>query len=295
MPTELIRYVSRNNPEQVDLGIVIVNWNVKDLLAKNLDALRVSEGPFSARIIVVDNASSDGSKELFQDGLDFVYVYNDKNLGFAKGVNQGIAKANARHVLLLNPDMKVQPDALAKTISYLDAHPDVGVLGGRLTSMDGATYPSVRRLPDVWSQTATMLQLPKLFPKILDRYMATDFDYTKEQEAPSVRGSYFAISNAALRKLGGLDERYFIWFEEVDYCHQALRSGFKVMYAPDIVASDFVGRSFAQRKLFWKQKQFTKSMSQYFWKWQPGWRAALISVIRPFPVVAAWIHDHIKS
>jgi len=266
---------------------------VKDLLLQNLEAMRKSTGNISARVIVVDNASNDGSVEAIQGSADVLVIANTANLGFAKAVNQGIAKANARHVVLLNPDMKVSPDALTKTVAYLDAHPDIGVLGGKLLKADGSVLPSVRRLPDVWSQTATLLKLPHLFPKMLDQYMYSDFNYTKEQEAPSIRGSYFAMSNKALEKLGGLDERFFIWFEEVDYCVQASKAGLKIMYVPSITSQDFVGKSFAQRKRYWKQVQFSRSMSQFFWKWHAGWQAMLISLIRPLPIAAAWLADQL--
>lgn len=276
---------------RVDLAVVSVSWNVKDLLLENLKTIRESLGNITIRLIVVDNASSDGTVEVLQAQKDVICIANTANLGFAKAVNQGIAKGNARHVLLLNPDMRVEPTALADTVAYLDTHPEVGVLGGQLLDVQGKTYPSVRRFPDIWSQLAILLKLPHLLPSSIDRYMYTDFDYTKEQEAPSVRGSYFAMSQNALAKLGGLDELYFIWFEEVDYCMQVWKAGLKIVYVPTIRAFDLVGRSFAQRKRFWKQKQFSLSMSQYFWKWHPGWRAALISVLRPIPMAVAWIAD----
>lgn len=289
-----IRIVHRGSLDTADLAVVIVSWNVKDLLLQNLAAIRQSVGSVSIRTIVVDNASKDGSAEALKDVQDIELVANSSNLGFAKAVNQGIKIGNARYVLLLNPDMKVSPDAFAKTVAYLDAHPDVGVLGGKLLNADGSVVPSVRRLPDVWSQMAILLKLPHVFPHILDRYLFTDFDYSKEQDAPSVRGSYFTISKNALAKLGGLDERYFIWFEEVDYCAQVLKAGMKVVYVPSIVTQDFIGRSFAQRKRYWKQVQFSKSMAQYFSKWQPGIAAALIWTIRPLPIAAAWVADKLS-
>src|SRR3989344_1013282 len=192
-----VQFAPKDSSNPVDLAVIIVSWNVKDLLLQNLEGMRKSVGNASVRVIVVDNASKDGSVEAIKDASDVIVIANSSNLGFAKAVNQGIAKANARHVLLLNPDMKVSTDALSKTVAYLDAHPDVGVLGGKLLNADGSVMPSVRRLPDVGSQVATLLNLPHLFPKMLNRYMYTDFNYSKEQEAPSVRGSYFAMSQNA--------------------------------------------------------------------------------------------------
>jgi len=292
-PETRIKLIGRDSQDTADLAVVIVSWNVKEMLLQNIEAIRRSVGPISVRVIVVDNASKDGSAEALKDAQDVVVIANPDNRGFSKAVNQGIAVAKSRHVLLLNPDMQVSADAFAKTVVYLDTHQDVGLLGAKLLTSEGAIVPHVRRLPDVWSQLAVLFKLPHLFPHVLNRYLFVDFDYTKEQEAPSIRGSYFAMSQHALAKLGGLDERYFIWFEEVDYCTQVQNAGMKIMYVPSITAQDFIGRSFAQRKRYWKQVQFSKSMAQYFSKWQPsvGW---LFWLIRPLPIAVAWVADKLS-
>lgn len=290
-----MRFILPGESDQADLGIVIVSWNVKDLLIKNLEAIWQSIGERSLRVIVVDNASKDGTIEALNTWKEKVIVIaNQENLGFAKAVNQGIRAANARHILLLNPDMKVMNDALEKTVSYLETHPEVGVMGGHLLNEDGSTMPSVRRFPTIGSQLAVLLKIAKLFPGLLNHHYAKDFDYEKEQNAEQVRGSYFAISNRALNQLPGLDERYFIWFEEVDYCKQITELGMKVRYVPNIQAQDFVGRSFAQRKRFWKEKQFSKSMMQYFQKWH-SWQGMIIKLIRPLPIAAAWMMDKLDK
>lgn len=288
-----VQFALRDSLEVVDIAVIIVSWNVKELLLKNLESLKESTGDCLSRIIVIDNASTDGTCDAICDSSEVTMISNVENVGFARAVNQGIAKANARHILLLNPDMSVSSDALSKTVEYLDTHSDVGVLGAKLLNADGSVLHSVRRLPDVWSQLAILLKIPHLIPSVISRYLYSDFDYKQEQDVPSVRGSYFAISNVALEKIGGLDERYFIWFEEVDYCAQTLKSGLHVRYVPTIIAQDFVGKSFAQRKRFWKQRQFTKSMTQYFWKWHAGWQAIAISCIRLIPVSVAWIADRV--
>ena len=290
--TTTIQWLQPSDTAAADLAVVIVNWNVKELLAKNVESVLQSLGTSRVRLIVVDNGSSDGSVEMLRARFPQVMVIaNTQNLGFAKAVNQGIAADHARHVLLLNPDMQVTPDAFQRTIDELDADSTIGVLGGKLSSADGSAMPSVRRLPDIWSQLLILLKVQHFFPNVNKRYMYTDFDYSKLQDAPSVRGSYFAMSHTALEKLGGLDERYFIWFEEVDYCAQVLKAGLRIVFDPAIRAQDLVGRSFAQRKRLWKQKQFSRSMQQYFAKWHPGWQAWLISFCRPFVIAGAWLLD----
>ncbi|MFH1620667.1 MAG: glycosyltransferase family 2 protein [Patescibacteria group bacterium] len=291
-PENNVNFAKLRNGDKVDIGIIVVSWNVKDILVKNLSALYESRGNVTSRIIVVDNASNDGTAEEVKAKFpDVTLIVNHENAGFAKAVNQGLEVASSKHVLLLNPDMLVQNDSLQKTIEYLDAHDEVGILGAWLIKPDGSTLRSIRRFPDLVSQIVILLKLSKIFPSLPDNYSWNDFDYAEEKQVPSIRGSYFAISENGLKKIPRLDERYFIWFEEVDYCRSMAESGLKTMYVPSIKAMDLFGQSFRQRALYWKQKNFTRSMEKYFWKWKPGVGAALISCLRPFVVFAAWIHD----
>lgn len=256
---------------QKDLAIVIVSWNVKDVVLANLRSVFLSSPMPSLDVILVDNASQDGTVEAVKAAFPEVQVIaNTENLGFAKACNQGLALSSARHKLLLNPDMRVEPDAFANTISYLDAHPEVAVLGARLVGEDGKVMHHMRRFPTVLDQTLIALKLKKLFPRVMNRYMGTDLDAEQEQRADSVRGAYFAISQIALEKIGVLDERYYIWFEEVDYCKRVQKAGMKVMYVPSVHAHDLVGKSFAQRDVRWKQTQFRNSMIKYFDRWHAG-------------------------
>ncbi len=267
---------------------------MKALLLESLRALFASEGSISAEVIVIDNASQDGTVEAIHTQFPQVRVIaNHRNVGFARANMQGMLAMRARHCLLLNPDMRVENDAVSKTVSYLDAHTDVAVLGARLSKPDGQGIPSVRRFPTLGSQLAILFKLPRFIPSFTRHYLATDMDYALEQEVDSVRGSFFAIHRRALDALGGLDTRYFIWFEEVDYCKRAVSQGWKVMYVPTIRAVDYIGQSFAKRATYWKQRQFTKSMAQYFFAWHPWWQGMVIAILRTIPVAAAWITDHV--
>ncbi|HVM91095.1 MAG TPA: glycosyltransferase family 2 protein [Verrucomicrobiae bacterium] len=267
---------------QKDLAVVIVSWNVKDAVLDNLRSLFVSDPMPALDVVVVDNASHDGTVETVRRAFPQVRVIaNEENFGFAKACNQGIAASHARHVLLLNPDMRVEPDALAKLVSYLDTHPKAGVVSGKLLDEKGKPMHHMRRFPTVWTQLLIVLKLAKFFPALLDRYHGKDLDLEKEQEVDTVRGSFFAMNRTALDLVGLLDERFYIWFEEVDYCKRVHLHNLRVMYVPSIVAHDLVGRSFKQRKLTWRQAQFLKSMAAYFEKWHPGWRVWLIQFAVP--------------
>lgn len=276
---------------QKDLAVIIVSWNVRDVLLKNIDSLRQSQG-VNLEVIVVDNASIDGTVEVVRTTYPEVTVIaNTENHGFSKACNQGIDASNARHILLLNPDMLVESDALAKTVAYLDAHPDVAVVSGKLLNKHGKPMHHMRRFPTIGDQLVVMLKLSRFFPKLLHRYHAIDLDPNVEQAVDTVRGSFFAINRIALDTIGKLDERYYIWFEEVDYCKRVHSHKMKVMYVPTIVAHDLVGQSFKQKHLFWKQSHFLRSMLSYFEKWHPGWRVWVIRSARPMVLIAAKLAD----
>lgn len=276
---------------QKDLAVIIVSWNVREILQKNIDTLRQTQG-VDIEIIVVDNHSKDGTVDALRASYPEVLVIaNEKNLGFSKACNQGIEASNARHVLLLNPDMLVEADALAKTVAYLDAHPKVAVVSGKLLNKHGKPMHHFRRFPTIADQLVVMFKLSRLFPKLLHRYHAIDLDPNKEQVVDSVRGSYFAINRTALDTIGMLDERYYIWFEEVDYCKRVHSHKMEVVYVPSIVAQDLVGQSFKQKHFFWKQSHFLRSMLSYFEKWHPGWRVWVIRLARPTILIAAKVAD----
>jgi len=278
---------------QKDLAIIIVGWNVKDLLLRNLDSIYKNQG-LSMEIIVVDNASHDGTVDALRYSFPGVTVIaNTENKGFAKACNQGIERAHARHVLLLNPDMVIEPDALEKTVAYLDAHPETAVVSGMLLNRHNKPMHHFRRFPTIVDQLIVMFKFGKIFPRLLDRYHAKDLDPHTEQAVETVRGSFFAINRTALDVIGALDERFFIWFEEVDYCKRAHIHKMNVMYVPSIVAHDHVGESFKQRHLVWKQTYFLRSMLAYFEKWHPGWRVWVIRLARPTVMLAARVADFV--
>ncbi len=251
-----------------NLAVIIVSWNVKDAVLANLRSVFASSPMPELDVILVDNASADGTVEAVRSEFPQVRIIaNKENLGFAKACNQGIDASGARHKLLLNPDMRVEPDALSKTVTYLDTHPDVAVLGPKLIGKDGKVMHHMRRFPSWSDQMVVVFKLQRIFPRIISRYMGEDLDVEKEQAVDTLRGSYFAINKTALEKIGKLDERFFIWFEEVDYCKRAQKAGMRVMYVPSVVAHDSVGQSFAKRGTWWKRKQFLTSMLKYFLKW----------------------------
>ncbi len=279
----------------LDLAIVIVSWKVKDKLAANLRELLASQGDFSFEVWVVDNNSGDGTVEMIKHDFPQVHlIANPDNRGFARANNQAIREIRARYVLLLNPDMLVQPDTLTNMLKWCDANPQATVTGCHLVTENGETLLHVRRFPTVWDQLAIVLKLPHLFPHVLDSYLRTDFDYTQAAPVDSVRGGFFWIRADREGRVPLLDERYFLWFEEVDYCRQTKLNGGQVWYTPAAACLDYVGQSFKQVGRGQAQTYFRESMIKYFTKWEPRWQSRLLKLAWPLGIFIAVLGEKLS-
>lgn len=267
-----------------DVSIITVNWKVADLTARMLRSVAQHTKDVSYEIFVVDNASDDairetvaGFREAYPD-IPVRFIGNERNLGFAAANNLAISQSSGRYVLLLNPDTSVKDDAISKMVGWLDAHSDIGVAGPRLLNADGTVQPSVRAFPRVLDQTLILLKLHHLARNLspLQTYFADDVDYTKTQDVDQVMGAAFFVRREVFTKIGLLDEAYFIWFEEVDFCRRAKEAGFRVVYAPVADIVHHGGQSFAKAFTMTKQKYFNESMWTYFRKHE-GARAWLLA------------------
>jgi GT2 family glycosyltransferase len=267
----------------MDLSIIIVSWKVKDKLRANLEALFASRGDFSYEVFVVDNNSGDGTAQMIRDEFPKVkLIANQDNLGFAKANNQAIKQASGDYVLLLNPDMLVNPDTLQKALSWAKNNQQAVVSGFRLVNEQGETIKHVRRFPNLFDQLMVILKVPHFLPFVLNSYLFSNFNYDRESRVDSVRGAFFLINKKvwteiSRQELPLFDERYFIWFEEVDFCKQVYSNGGEVWYSPAATCLDYVGASFGQIKINTKQKYFQESMLKYFKKWHSNWQVTVLN------------------
>ncbi|MFA4999869.1 MAG: glycosyltransferase family 2 protein [Patescibacteria group bacterium] len=269
----------------MDLSIIIVSWNVKDKLRENLRALFASSGDFKFEVFVVDNASADGSVAMVRDEFPTVrLIANEDNFGFAKANNQAIRQATGEFILLLNPDMRVRPDTLGNILNWAKENPAATVTGCRLVNEKGKTVRQARRFPKFLNQLLITLKVPHLIPSAVNKYLMADFDYSKAAKVDSIRGAFFLINRENYKKISGseqplLDERYFIWFEEVDFCRQVYELGGEVWYTPAAECLDYVGASFNQVKRGQTQKYFRESMLKYFQKWGKKWEYFILKIV----------------
>lgn len=257
----------------MELSIIIVSWNSQEKILQNLTSIFQGKINFELEVFLVDNNSQDNTQSIVQEAFPQVKIIsNQENLGFAKANNLAYAQANGDIILFLNPDMKVFEDTLEKLVDFFENNKNINIIGPKLLDEKNNLVAHIRRFPTIFDQLMIILKIPHIVPSVLNSYLYKNFDYTKEQEAPTIRGSFFAIRKLAAEKLEYApkklwDERFFLWFEDVDLCKRAWLNSFKIIYTPKIQAIDHVGQSFKLLKRYSAQKLFISSMFKYFRKW----------------------------
>ncbi len=281
-----------------DITVIIVNWKVRHLVEQCLDSILSNKEDFNIEIIVVDNDSSDGISEMIMMQYPFVkMIALSSNQGFAKANNLGIKRAKGEFIFLLNPDTKITKGFFSKTVSYLRKNTDIGILGPHILNSDGSLQPSVRRSPDLISQILILLKLKNILVnnKYLNRYLFKDFDYNKEQIVEQIMGAAMIIRHSLIKKLGLLDESFFLWFEEVDYCKRAKDKNIRIKYLPEAKIIHYGGSSFGQQKTLKKQLMFNKSLLHYFYKHKPVWQWLILVLTLPINIILTIFYVILKK
>lgn len=258
-----------------DIGVIVVNWNTREDLKKCLASLYASPAPnCSFTVWVVDNASADGSAEMVQrDFCKVRLIANDENLGFVKANNQAIAEAtDCRYVFLLNSDAFVQtPEALDALVKFGDDNPKVGIAGARVHNPDGSVQLSCRRFPTLGAGFFRNTVLGRLFPnnRYARQYLMSDFHHDTARQVDWVSGCAMLIRRELIDKIGALDERFYMYCEDVDICRRAWDAGYEVWYCPTARVTHRIGASSDKNmeKMTWV---FHKSWEIYDQKYHPN-------------------------
>jgi GT2 family glycosyltransferase len=220
-----------------DVSLIIVNWNTKDLVLKCIKSALETKAAFSQEIIVVDNASSDGSAEAIErDHPCVVSIKNDKNYGFARGNNIGIEKSKGRYVCLVNSDVQVLDRTIGYLIDYMDKNPRVGILGPKILWPDMTLQDSCRKFPTLWTKLCETFALNRLFPKsaVFSGEHMQFFTHDQVKRVDSLAGCFMMIRQSALKEVGLFDEQYFIYSEEIDLCKRFRAAGWNVVFLPEV-------------------------------------------------------------
>lgn len=221
-----------------ELSIIIVNWNAKDYLDKCLRSLIADTKLIDAEIIVVDNASNDGSVEMIGNCFQQIrLIQNSDNLGFAKANNIGILNSSGKYVCLVNSDVLVLPNCLKPLINYLKKHNNVALIGPKILNVDSTLQRSAKKFPSILNTFFSSQGITRLFPSI------TFHDHGDLGEVDILSGCFWVLQRSALDKVGLLDEDFFFYAEDKDWCKRAYDAGWKVIYFPYSSAIHYGGVS----------------------------------------------------
>jgi GT2 family glycosyltransferase len=228
-----------HNKKDADISVVILNFNTASLTKICLETLLASKlSPYTMEVIVCDNGSVDDSVPMIRREFPGVQlIENKKNLGFAAGNNPGIKRAKGRYILLLNTDTEVPIDTIATMIRFMDSNPEVGASTCKVLLPDGSMDPACHRgFPTPWVAFTYVTKLEKLFPKtrLFGEYHQGYKDLSTIHEVDCIVGAFFLVRKEVVDQIGGMDEDYFMYGEDLDWAYKIRQKGWKIMYNPSV-------------------------------------------------------------
>jgi N-acetylglucosaminyl-diphospho-decaprenol L-rhamnosyltransferase len=229
---DVIEKTNENASGDPDITVVVVNYNTGHLLDRLFSNLSAARGSLNVRVIVVDNVSRDNSVEILRERYpNVILIQNSDNVGFGRANNQSLPLIRSRYVLLLNTDAFVSDDTLAKTVSFMEANPECGILGVKLVGETGDLQPSCRYFPTPWNVFLTKTGLSRFLrgARLVDDM---EWDHATVRQCDWVPGCYYMIRTELIEQVGLFDPRFFLYYEEVDHCRAAKNAGWTVKFYP---------------------------------------------------------------
>ncbi|MEK7264398.1 MAG: glycosyltransferase [Bacteroidota bacterium] len=281
----------------MELSVIIVNYNVRIFLENALISIQKAMSGIDGEIFVVDNASNDGSAEMLKNKFSSVHlIENEKNLGFAKANNLALKNTSGKFILLINPDTIVQEDTLSVMLNYFKENPNVGLGGCKVLNPDGTLQLACRRsFPSPWVAFTKIVGLSNIFPqtKIFGKYNLSYLSADEIQEVDAVSGSFMMLRREVYENIGGLDEDFFMYGEDLDWCYRIQKAGWKINYIPITQIIHYKGES-TKRSSIDDIKYFYQSMQLFVKK---HFRSALIflPLLQLGIVLRSWIASIAKN
>jgi len=269
----------------MDISFLIVSWNVRELLQRAVESILKDASGYEIEIIVVDNASSDGTRAMLETVFpkptfsNIQLIVNAENRGFTRGNNQALAVATGRYLFFLNPDTELLPGATRALLEFMDAPENarVGIVGPQLLYSDGSLQSSRRRFPTFSTAFLEHHQMQKWFPLnyVLEKIYMRDTPDDKTQDVDWIVGAAMFARRAVYEQIGGLDERFFMYSEELDWCQRAKAAGWRVVYFPCARVMHHEGKS-AEQVLALRDIYFHSSKVRYYKKYFGEWQGELL-------------------
>ncbi|HAV63648.1 MAG TPA: glycosyltransferase family 2 protein [Verrucomicrobiales bacterium] len=248
------------------VSIIIVTFNTRELTLSAVQSVFDSGGAFVWDVIVVDNGSRDGTEAAVKERFPGVkYISSERNLGFARANNLGAREAVGEWILLLNSDARLKPDSVARAIGYLREHAECGVLGAQLLNEDGTRQNSIANHPTLATELLSKSLLRRLAP---EKYPGKEHRFKQPVEVESVIGAFLLTPRRVWEAIGGLDERFFFFLEETDFCLNVMRRGWSIVHHPDVEVWHGQGGS-ARQVAIPARIEYWRSRYQYFAKNHP--------------------------
>ena len=275
----------------MDLSIIVVTWNAKRFVEECFGSILEEARGLPAEVIAVDNASTDGTADMIAERFPEVkLIRSDTNLGFPRGNVVALEMCRqGKYVCLVNPDVRVLPGCFRKLIEYMENNPTIGVLGPKILNPDGSTQPSCMRAPTVWTSWCRALALDRTVLRRLQVFggqLMADFAHDRIRDVDALNGCFLLIRRTAMDRVGLIDERYFMYGDDIDWCLRFRKAGWPVVFYPEAAAIHYGGGTTAQAPVYF-YVEMQKANLQY-WKKHHS-RPAQIAYL-----ASVWMHDSIR-
>jgi len=260
---------------ETDLSFILVNWNTKGLILEALRSIVDTVPGYGYEIFVVDNGSVDGSPEAITGAYPRVHlIRNATNLGFARAVNQALAQTAGRFICLLNSDARFLEGAVQTLVAFMEDNPDVGIAGGQLINADGSRQNSIAPFPSLATELLNRRLLRILFPR---HYPGKEREYPFPIDVDSLVGACIIVRRQAIEEVGDLDEGYFFFMEETDWCFRMRENGWRISFVPGARILHLQGASAAMAKAEAKIEYY-RSRYRLFAKWRGRTKTILLKL-----------------
>ena len=287
----------------MQLSIVIVSWNVRELASRLLDSIFQFTEELEYEVIVIDNDSKDNTIKFLKENYSawieskkLILIDNDFNAGFSKANNQGLKIAKGKYILFMNPDMELLENSFKKLFDFMEQTPNAGICACRLLYGDKTIQPNVKNDPTLASQILILLKLHHFLSWLpcLKKYLRKDFNYSQKQYVKQVMGAFIFTKKELMSEINGWDEDYWLWWEDLELCRSVREHGSEIVYLPITEVIHYEGKSFAQTYGLNKQKRFNKGLLTYFRKHHSKFACALLSLLQPVSLTLALLAQIVK-